>query len=172
MRGINQALFALVIAAAAAVPSIAQPLPERSQHPRIGALATLMFASDSDALRWGANRKLGRVAAWAAANPDGIIVLEGHTDPRGSRAYNRDLGLRRALTVKRELAEAGVPDRQIVIAAYGEEGPRRGTNRRVSIWATRTAGDAVTAFIRSRGSALVLRGDEVGDAIAIESPPR
>lgn len=151
-------MILLACAMGLSAPAIANP--ERSQHPRVGLLATVTFASDSSQLKWGANRKLGRVAGWAEANPGGLIVLDAHTDPRGSEQYNRELAMQRARTVLGKLVDAGVPASRIVIAVYGERGPRRGTNRRVTMWATRSGIDAVIARIEARGTAQVMRGDQ------------
>jgi outer membrane protein OmpA-like peptidoglycan-associated protein len=50
------------------------------------------------------------------------VVLEGHTDPRGSDAYNLDLSERRVKRVARFLAENGVTA-QIVTEAKGKREP-------------------------------------------------
>jgi peptidoglycan-associated lipoprotein len=51
------------------------------------------------------------------------IVIEGHTDNRGSEEYNLALGERRAASVRRYLANLGVPMRQMTIVSYGEIRP-------------------------------------------------
>lgn len=51
------------------------------------------------------------------------VVLEGHTDERGSREYNLALGERRALAVRRFLLAEGVPDHKLHTLSYGEERP-------------------------------------------------
>lgn len=62
-------------------------------------------------------------AAVLAAYPDQIIVLEGHTDERGSREYNIALGDRRGLSVQRILELNGVSPGQVNVVSYGEEKP-------------------------------------------------
>jgi peptidoglycan-associated lipoprotein len=49
------------------------------------------------------------------------IMLEGHTDPRGSREYNIGLGERRAKAVAQVLTAKGVNPAQIRIVSYGAE---------------------------------------------------
>ena len=49
------------------------------------------------------------------------VVLEGHTDERGSREYNMALGERRAAAVQRYLAGQGVSPSQLELVSYGEE---------------------------------------------------
>ena len=51
------------------------------------------------------------------------VMLEGHTDERGSREYNLALGQKRAEAVRRSLALLGVPDAQMEAVSYGEEKP-------------------------------------------------
>ncbi|MCL4126616.1 UNVERIFIED_CONTAM: hypothetical protein GTU68_009003 [Idotea baltica] len=51
------------------------------------------------------------------------VVLEGHTDERGTREYNMALGERRAQAVQRYLVLQGVPANQLSVVSYGEENP-------------------------------------------------
>lgn len=54
---------------------------------------------------------------------DNMITLEGHCDERGSNEYNFALGLKRAVSVKNELIEAGVNPSNIKTISYGENQP-------------------------------------------------
>ena len=52
------------------------------------------------------------------------VVIEGHTDSKGTNEYNMKLGLRRAENAKRSLLELGMPvDRIKGTASKGEEEP-------------------------------------------------
>jgi peptidoglycan-associated lipoprotein len=62
-------------------------------------------------------------AAYLRANPSARVILEGHTDERGSREYNLGLGERRGNAVDELLRAGGVPSRQIEVVSYGEERP-------------------------------------------------
>jgi peptidoglycan-associated lipoprotein len=62
-------------------------------------------------------------AAVLAAYPGQKIVLEGHTDERGSREYNIALGDRRGQSVQRILELNGVSFDQVGVVSYGEEKP-------------------------------------------------
>jgi len=69
-----------------------------------------------------------------------VIMLGGHTDGKGSDAYNRDLSERRATAVKRYLTEKfHIPAANLVSAGYGKEGYKNPTdpfaaeNRRVEV---------------------------------------
>ena len=70
----------------------------------------------------------------AAAN----FVIEGHTDARGSEAYNDDLANRRAASVRAYIASKGIPENKLVAVGMGESTPRvpdpyAAINRRVEM---------------------------------------
>ncbi len=56
--------------------------------------------------------------------PKTAVILEGHTDPVGSAAYNLQLGDRRARKVKHELVNEGVEPDRVVVVSFGESRPR------------------------------------------------
>lgn len=62
-------------------------------------------------------------AAYARANRTARIMLEGHTDERGSREYNLGLGERRGNSVRDLLLAEGAAANQIEVVSYGEERP-------------------------------------------------
>jgi len=70
---------------------------------------------------------------------DLTIVIEGHTDTRGSDEYNQRLGQRRAQTVMSELSAQGIEPGRMSAASLGETKPliaqetdwARTVNRRV-----------------------------------------
>lgn len=143
----------LVVACATAV-ALAEP--DRSLHPRVGQLAELVFAPGSADLAVEPDArlldKLDEALTWAHGNPDGLLVLDGHADPAGDRASNVRLSLQRARAVRERLVAAGGNPEQIVIAAFGEDGPRR--DRSVVIWGARSlAGDTA-----------VLTGGRIGES--------
>ena len=51
------------------------------------------------------------------------VVIEGHTDERGSEEYNFALGERRAGAVRKYLFNLGVPMGQMTVISYGEARP-------------------------------------------------
>jgi len=51
------------------------------------------------------------------------VVLEGHTDDRGSEGYNQKLGLDRAEAVKHELVAQGIPVDTVSTISFGETRP-------------------------------------------------
>ena len=50
------------------------------------------------------------------------ILIQGYTDQQGSASYNKQLGLKRADTVKAELVNAGIAEHRIKAVSLGEEG--------------------------------------------------
>jgi OOP family OmpA-OmpF porin len=79
------------------------------------------------------------VEDWGAQTVNYALI--GHTDRSGSQAYNRTLSERRALSVKKLIAEFGLPSDRITTTAMGESAPavatqdgvREAKNRRVVI---------------------------------------
>lgn len=60
-------------------------------------------------------------ANYLLSHPNTKVMLEGHTDPRGSREYNIGLGERRAKAIAEILTAKGVNPAQIRIVSYGAE---------------------------------------------------
>ncbi len=50
------------------------------------------------------------------------VLIQGYTDQQGSASYNKQLGMKRAETVKAELLNAGVAEHQMKTVSLGEEG--------------------------------------------------
>jgi peptidoglycan-associated lipoprotein len=64
-----------------------------------------------------------RAAAAELVDLGATVVIEGHTDDRGSDDYNIALGERRAGAVRKYLYNLGVPMAQMSIVSYGEGKP-------------------------------------------------
>lgn len=82
---------------------------------------TIYFAFDSDTIRPEFEPVLEAHVRFLSANPGTSVVLQGHTDERGTREYNLALGERRANAVKRYLNVQGVSPSQLEVVSYGEE---------------------------------------------------
>ena len=71
--------------------------------------------------------------------PDIRIAVHGHTDSRGSAAYNKELSLKRARSVAKYLTDKGVAPGRLEAQGFGPEKPLapndtdegRARNRRV-----------------------------------------
>lgn len=66
---------------------------------------------------------LKRKAAWLMKNPDLNVLVEGHTDERGSKEYNFALGDLRAGAVKSFLIRQGIESPRLIAVSYGNERP-------------------------------------------------
>ena len=51
------------------------------------------------------------------------LLIEGHTDERGSDEYNLGLGDRRARSAQEFLENMGIPMNQLTVISYGKERP-------------------------------------------------
>lgn len=104
-------------------------------------LGDVLFDTGLATLKPGANLALDRLGTFMAQNPDTRIIVEGHTDSRGSDAYNEDLSRRRAQAVANALIGRGVPSSRFEVLGRGEGFPvasnestaGRQQNRRVEI---------------------------------------
>ena len=86
-------------------------------------LETVYFAYDSAELSPDARSVLEENVRWMKRHKDKTIVLEGHTDERGTPEYNLALGESRARTVRSYAEKLGVDADRFNILSYGEEKP-------------------------------------------------
>ena len=94
------------------------------------------FEYDKSTLLPGAYAELRRISDVLNQYPQTIIEVGGHTDTRGSEAYNLRLSERRAQAVTDELIRNGVLAQRINAVGYGESRPisaDHAMNRRVEI---------------------------------------
>ena len=91
---------------------------------RIDLAADLLFDFDKFTLRPAANDSLGKVAQVASKYPDAPLLIEGHTDGKGTHSYNMTLSENRAGAVKRWLVETGgIKASRITTKGWGETQP-------------------------------------------------
>ena len=81
------------------------------------------FDYDSSDVRADSRQIVEGNSRYLAGDPAATVVLEGHTDERGSREYNIALGERRANAVRQMLQAYGVQPQQMRTVSYGEERP-------------------------------------------------
>ncbi len=87
------------------------------------ATRVIYFDFDSSEIRPDQRATVDAHTQYLASHPDQKVVLEGHTDERGSREYNMALGERRAKAVQQVMLLQGVGADQIKVISYGEERP-------------------------------------------------
>ncbi len=73
-------------------------------------------------------RMLDANAQSLKANPGWLVLIEGHTDERGTVEYNLALGERRARASMNYLVAQGVRSNRISIISYGKERPTCGSS--------------------------------------------
>jgi outer membrane protein OmpA-like peptidoglycan-associated protein len=96
----------------------------------------VLFDFDSSMLKAGAYGEMDRVANILNKYPQTTIRVEGHTDSKGSEAYNQILSEKRALAIKNALTQRNVDPARIQTVGYGESQPissNDAMNRRVNI---------------------------------------
>lgn len=90
----------------------------------VGPGNTMFFDFDSAALRPDAAASVEYMVRWLNEfYPDTTLMIEGHTDDRGSREYNLELGCRRALAMIDALIGHGFAPERLGIVSYGEVRP-------------------------------------------------
>lgn len=83
----------------------------------------IYFSYDSASLDSRSEAVVREHARYLREHPQTRVVLEGHTDERGSREYNIGLGERRAYSVRNLFQQEGVNPAQMRVLSYGEERP-------------------------------------------------
>ena len=87
-----------------------------------GQFAPVYFDYDSARVKPSEMSKLEAVANALKANTKKLII-EGHTDERGTAEYNRALGERRAGSAREALIRLGIDTSRISTVSYGKEKP-------------------------------------------------
>ena len=127
--------------AASMAQQLADLQAEETKRGMVMTLSDVLFDTGAATLKPGAGLALDRLAAFLKGNPNTRIIIEGHTDSRGSDAYNEELSRRRGQAVDNALAGRGVTGDRIEVVGRGEAYPvasndtneGRQQNRRVEI---------------------------------------
>ena len=107
---------------AAPAPAPAPPAPPKEYRSN-AALNQIFFAFDKADIRPDDAKTLAASAAYLKANPDQLVLIEGHCDERGTSEYNLALGERRAKAAMNYLVSNGVEASRITTISYGKERP-------------------------------------------------
>lgn len=138
MRGIKFRSIRLLPVQTASAEGVTETAAVAEEAPS-GFALPVQFAFDSARILPDATRQLDAVAEGIKlAGPDTEVVIEGHTDAKGSAQYNERLSLRRAESVKEYLVlrHRIAPDRLRTVGMgmnkpFDEANPYAGENRRV-----------------------------------------
>ena len=83
-----------------------------------------LFDFDKSAIRSNETKHVSDIAAYMKQNPAAQVGIDGHTDPRGTDAFNQDLSERRVNAISEALVNAGVSSSRIKSGAFGESQPK------------------------------------------------
>jgi peptidoglycan-associated lipoprotein len=106
----------------------------------------IFFDFDSNLVKEEFRPLVAAHAKYVAQNGKAKMVVQGHTDERGSREYNLALGQRRADAVKQMMSVLGTEGSRIETVSFGEEKPR-------------VQGTTEDAFSQNRRAEIVYQGE-------------
>jgi outer membrane protein OmpA-like peptidoglycan-associated protein len=126
---------------AGAQQQLADLQAKKTDRGMVVTLGDVLFDTGQATLKPGAELAVNRLATFLSANSQTRILIEGHTDSRGSEEYNEVLSERRAKAVATELMSRGIPADQLQTVGRGKGYPvasnaspeGRQQNRRVEI---------------------------------------
>jgi peptidoglycan-associated lipoprotein len=139
----------------------AAPLPAAALEPRPDlaastcAISRVHFGFDSSQLESGAREELKGVASCLEQRKPASVIIEGHTDERGTSAYNVALGSRRADSVRGYLKDLGV-GAELKTVSFGKELPL-------------VSGSGEEAWSQNRRAELRLPGQQRSDGQTVAS---
>lgn len=90
--------------------------------------SNVLFGFDQSSLSADAKINLEKLVKVLNSYPDTDIQIQGHTDSKGSEAYNRKLSVRRASAVSDYLRNNEIVTSRISIIGYGETTPKYDNN--------------------------------------------
>ena len=103
--------------------NIELPNEQIAQKPSVEINENVFFNYDSYKLNAGASSMLDDVAVLLKSEPNTMWQVQGHTDTRGTEAYNNTLGSKRAEAVKNYLVRKGVDASKLNTISFGESTP-------------------------------------------------
>lgn len=83
----------------------------------------VFFDLDKSVLKPEGRDVLAKWATFLNGHPNDQLLIEGHSDERGTREYNLALGERRADAIKEFLLANGIQANRIKTVSYGKERP-------------------------------------------------
>ncbi len=83
----------------------------------------VLFPFDSWELTPEAEKTLQEAGHWLRTSLHGELTIEGHTDTKGTKAYNQALGHKRALAVMNYLQDIGINPKIMESISFGELDP-------------------------------------------------
>lgn len=118
----------------------------------------VLFGFDKSTLSGEAKASLDKLVKILKEYPDTNIELQGHTDSKGTEAYNQELSIKRASAVANYLATKAITSGRVTLKGFGESSPKyendteegRALNRRVEFLIT--ANDKMKAAAKKKAT--------------------
>jgi outer membrane protein OmpA-like peptidoglycan-associated protein len=86
--------------------------------------SNVLFAFDKSNLSADATTNLDKLVVVLNSYPETNIEVQGHTDSKGSEAYNQNLSEQRAGTVSGYLSGKGIAYNRLITKGFGENAPK------------------------------------------------
>lgn len=102
---------------------LAELQAKQTERGMVLTLGDVLFDTGAATLKPGADVVMGRVADFMQKNAETKVMIEGHTDSRGSDQYNEELSQRRAEAVRTALATRGIDRNRVEAVGKGEGFP-------------------------------------------------
>jgi outer membrane protein OmpA-like peptidoglycan-associated protein len=124
---------ATVISSSTTAPSPPAPMNDETIQKNFGQALSVLpsppihfilyFKTDTTELTDESRRLLAKVLPATVERKSTDVSVVGHTDRVGSREYNYNLGLERALLIKKMLVNLGIEKALIEVTSHGEDNP-------------------------------------------------
>jgi len=96
---------------------------ETATELKISLLGDILFDFDKADIRSAAEPTLVQVVALIQKHPNANVLIEGHTDSKGTQPYNAKLSEKRAASVKVWLVKKGIAEANVWTRGWGAEKP-------------------------------------------------
>jgi outer membrane protein OmpA-like peptidoglycan-associated protein len=90
--------------------------------------SSILFGFDKSGLSNDAKMNLDKLVVVLNSYADTDIEIQGHTDSKGSEAYNQDLSVQRARKVSNYLTDKGINTSRLNVKGFGETMPKYGND--------------------------------------------
>jgi outer membrane protein OmpA-like peptidoglycan-associated protein len=130
---ISEQKQATMISSPTTAPSPPAPMDDEAIQRNFGAALSVLppppihfilyFKTDTTELTDESRRLLAKVLPATVDRKSTDVSVVGHTDRVGTREYNCNLGLERALLVKKMLVYVGIDQALIEVTSHGEDNP-------------------------------------------------
>jgi outer membrane protein OmpA-like peptidoglycan-associated protein len=124
---------ATMISSPTTAPSLPAPMDDETIQRNFGAALSVLpsppihfilyFKTDTTELTDESRKLLAKVLPATVDRKSTDVSVVGHTDRVGTREYNCNLGLERALLVKKMLVYVGIDQALIEVTSHGEDNP-------------------------------------------------